>query len=83
VGEKRERERIGVVGGFGGLDQAVRGGPRLFTTASGRQCNDQASPGDPMGVAATCELGAAPLSSQWLAMASLVGSLVVAGKGGG
>ena len=30
VGEKRERERQRVAGGFGGVDQAVRGGHRLL-----------------------------------------------------
>ena len=38
AGEKRERERIRVTGGFGGVDQTVRGGTRLVTATGDRQC---------------------------------------------
>jgi len=41
VGEERKREHIRVVGGFGGVDQAGRGGPRLLTATGERQCVDQ------------------------------------------
>ena len=58
VGVKRKRERIRVVGGLGGLDQAVRGGPRLLTATGDRQCEDQVCPGDFVGVAAASEPGA-------------------------
>ena len=61
VGVRRVRERIGVVGGFGGVDQPVRGGPRLLTGPGDRQCLDQHCPGECVGVVAACELGAAPL----------------------
>ena len=61
VGEQRERERTRVAGGLGGLDQAVRGGHRLLTGTGDRQCDDQACPGECVGVATACELGAAPL----------------------
>ena len=47
VGEKRERERMWVVGGFGSLDKAGRGSDRLLTATGQRQCDDQACPGDP------------------------------------
>ncbi len=61
VGVQRERERIRVVGGFGGVDQTVRGSHRLVIGTGDRQCDDQGCPGECMGVATACELGAAPL----------------------
>ena len=61
VGEQREREHIRVVGGLGGVDQTGRGGHRLVSGTGDRQCEDQACPGECVGVATACELGAAPL----------------------
>jgi hypothetical protein len=54
-------ERKGVVGRFGVVDQPVRGGPRLLTGPGDRQRDDQAIPGECMGVVTACELGATPL----------------------
>jgi hypothetical protein len=51
--------------GFGGLDQAVRGGPRLLTATGERQRPHEDCPGDPVGVATACELGAAPLDASF------------------
>ena len=43
VGEKRERERKGVAGGFGGVDQTVRGGHRLVTATGDHQATTRAA----------------------------------------
>jgi hypothetical protein len=53
---------MGVVGGFGGVDQAGRGIHRLLTGTGDRQCalTRDARMMD-VGVATACELGAAPL----------------------
>jgi hypothetical protein len=69
VGEQRERERVRVVGGLGGVDEAVRGGDRLVSETNDRQCEDQACPGE-YCVATGCEQGATPVDpwrSRWLA----------------
>ena len=58
---KHEREHKRVVGGLRGLDQAVRGGPRLLTATGHRQCEHEACIGDSVGVTTACQLGAAPL----------------------
>ncbi len=60
VGGEGVCERIGVSGGLGGVDQAVRGGSRLLTGTGERQCEYEACPGECVGVATACELGAAP-----------------------
>ena len=60
VGGKGICEHIGVAGGLGGVDQAVGGGSRLLTGTGVRQCEDEACPGESVGVATACELGAAP-----------------------
>ena len=61
VGEQRVREHIRVAGGLGGVDQTVRGGHRLVSGTGDRQREDQGCPGEGVGVATACELGAAPL----------------------
>ena len=71
VGPKRVREHIGVVGGFGGVEQPVRGGPRLLTGLGDRQRDDQGCPRECMGVAAACELVATPLDASF-GLAALV-----------
>ena len=55
------RERNGIVGGLGGFDQPGRDGPRLLTSPGDRPCDGRGCPGECMGVAAACELGATPL----------------------
>jgi len=71
VRPKRVREHIGVVGGFGGVEQPVRGGPRLLTGLGDRQRDDQGCPRECMGVAAACELVATPLDASF-GLAALV-----------
>src|SRR5271166_142708 len=41
VGEQRERERIGVSGGFGRVDHSVGGGHRLVTRSGHEESEDQ------------------------------------------
>ena len=65
IGAKRIREEKGVVGGLGGFDQPVRGGPRLLTGPGDRQREDQECPGECMGVVAACRLGATPLDASF------------------
>ena len=51
VGEKRQRKRIRVAGRFGGVDQTVRGRHRIVSGTGNRQSDDQARPGECVGVA--------------------------------
>ena len=68
VGEQRSRQRTWVVGGLGGVDQTVRRCHRLVLGTRDLQRDDQACPGECVGVATAGEFGVVPLDRPfWLA----------------